>query len=95
MALAGGPLEHCDGMALSGSTLYVAINARNEIAVIELSDNGASGTVRTTLTSDNFAFPTAVGIRSDRLLVVNGQLDRMGGTPRLPFTVIALALPKP
>ena len=42
-----GPLENCDGMALSGSTLYVAINARNQIAVVGLADDGASGRVST------------------------------------------------
>ncbi|MBV8991419.1 MAG: hypothetical protein JO372_22900 [Solirubrobacterales bacterium] len=88
--LEGGPLEHCDGMALSGSTLYVAINARNRIAVIELSDDGASGHVRALLRSDAFAFPTAVAVHDGRLLVVNGQLDQVGGSPRLPFTVVAI-----
>jgi sugar lactone lactonase YvrE len=89
LALEGGPLEHCDGMALAGSTLYVAINARSLIAVVDLADDGASGSVRTMLESDAFAFPTAVATQSDRLLVVNGQLDRMGAEPRLPFTVVA------
>ena len=88
--LEGGPLEHCDGLALSGSTLYAAINARNLIAVIDLADDGASGLVRTTLRSDAFAFPTAVAVQGERLLVVNGQLDRMGGAPQLPFTVVAI-----
>src|SRR5450755_496907 len=59
VALRGGPLEHCDGMALSDSTLYVAINARNRIAVIDLANDGASGSgsVRTMVSSDEFAFP--------------------------------------
>jgi hypothetical protein len=43
--------------------------------------------------SDAFAFPTAVAVSGGRLLVVNGQLDKMGGRPRLPFTVLALAIP--
>jgi sugar lactone lactonase YvrE len=93
VALRGGPLEHCDGMALSGSTLYVAINARNRIAVVDLANDGASGSVRTIVSSDAFAFPTAVAVRDDRVLVVNGQLDKLGGAPRLPFTVIAIPAP--
>jgi hypothetical protein len=40
--------------------------------------------------SDAFAFPTAVAAVEDRLLVVNGQLDKMGGQPELPFTVVAV-----
>lgn len=89
----GGPLEHCDGLAISGSTLYVAVNARGEIHVADLSPDGSSAQVRYVLTSDAFAFPTAVAVRDDRLLIVNGQLDKMGGRPSLPFTVAAIAAP--
>jgi superoxide dismutase, Cu-Zn family len=46
------------------------------------------------LRSAAFAFPTAAAVRGSELLVVNGQLDRMGGRPRLPFTVLAVALPE-
>jgi Cu-Zn family superoxide dismutase len=93
VALNGGPLEHCDGIALAGSTLYVAVNARNYVALVELADDGSSGTVTGALHSDDFAFPTSVAIRDGDLLVVNAQLDRMGGAPVLPFTVTVLADP--
>lgn len=91
VALDGGPLEHCDGLARSGSTLYVAVNARNEVAVVDLADDGSAGAVRSTLRGDAFAFPTAVAALEDRLLVVNAQLDQMGRRPTLPFTVVAVA----
>jgi Cu-Zn family superoxide dismutase len=91
VALEGGPIEHCDGLALDGSTLYAAINARNMIAVIDLADDGTAGRLVTTLVSDGFAFPTAVAVGAERLLVVNGQLDTMGSEPQLPFTVVAIA----
>jgi superoxide dismutase, Cu-Zn family len=90
VALDGVSLQHCDGMALSGSTLYVAVNAHNRIAVVELEKDGAAGTVRTILRSDAFAFPTAIAVRDERLLVVNSQLDKMGRAPQLPFTVVAI-----
>ena len=90
VALDDGPFQHCDGMALSGSFLYVAVNARNLIAVVDLDDDGAAGEVRTSLRSDAFGFPTAVAAQNGRLLVVNGQLDKMGGAPQLPFTVVAI-----
>jgi Cu-Zn family superoxide dismutase len=90
VALDGGPLQHCDGMVLSGSTLYVAVNARNRIAVAQLEQDGAAGRVKTILRSDAFAFPTAIAVRDDRLLVVNSQLDKMGRAPQLPFTVVAI-----
>lgn len=90
VALEGGPIEHCDGLALDGSTLYAAINARNMIAVIDLADDGATGSLVSTLVSDGFAFPTAVAVAARRLLVVNGQLDKMGSEPQLPFTVVTI-----
>lgn len=90
VALEGGPLEHCDGLAAAGSQLFVAVNARNLVAVVDLADDGSSGRVQRTIRSDAFAFPTAVAVLEDRLLVVNGQLDKMGGEPTLPFTVIAI-----
>jgi Cu-Zn family superoxide dismutase len=92
IALDGGPLEHCDGIALADATLYVAVNARNYVAVVELTDDGSSGTVVAALRSDDFAFPTSVALRGSELLVVNAQLDKMGGAPVLPFTVAALDL---
>jgi sugar lactone lactonase YvrE len=94
LALDGGPLPHCDGLAISGATLYIAVNARNLVAVASLAGDGSAGAVRTVLRSAVFAFPTAVAVRGSELLVVNGQLDRMGGRPRLPFTVLAVALPE-
>lgn len=93
VGLAPGPLEHCDGLALDGSTLYVAVNAHDRIAVVELAADGRTGRLRETLSSPAFAFPTAVACREASLLVVNGQFDRIGGAPRLPFTVVAVDAP--
>ena len=93
VALEGGPLEHCDGLAIDGTTLYVAVNAANEIAVVELSPDGASGRVRERLSSPALRFPTALAVTGEQLLIVNAQLDRMGGAPELPFCI--LAAPRP
>jgi hypothetical protein len=60
------------------------------VLVVELETDGAAGRVRSILGSDAFAFPTAIAIRDERLLVVNGQLDKMSRAPRLPFTVVAI-----
>lgn len=90
VVLEGGPLEHSDGLAAAGSRLYAAVNARNLLAVVALDADGGSGRVQGVIHSGAFAFPTAVAVLEDRLLVVNGQLDRMGGQPELPFTVIAI-----
>ncbi len=91
VTLDGGPLEHCDGLAREGPNLYAVINALGEVAVIEIAADGSSGHVRRRLRSSAFAFPTAVALSAGRLLVVNGQLDKMGGAPQLPFTVAAVA----
>lgn len=93
VALDGGPLPHSDGLAVDGDTLYAAVNARNEIAVIALARDGSSGRVTDTIASDAFAFPTSIVVSGDRLLVLNAQLDKMGGDPELPFTVVAVARP--
>jgi Cu-Zn family superoxide dismutase len=93
VAVAGGPLPHCDGIALWESTLCVAVNAHNQLALVELADDGSSGAVTALLSSDDFAFPTSVAIHGGRLLVVNSQLDKMGGAPALPFTVAVLDRP--
>ena len=93
--LEGGPLEHSDGLAISGSTLYAVVNARERIAVIELESDGRAGRLTALLACEGFAFPTAVARVGERLLVVNAQLDRMGGAPRLPFTVVSIAEPNP
>jgi len=93
VALEGGPLPHCDGLALHGSTLYVAVNADNRIAVVELAEDGSSGEVTTMVRSDAFAFPTATAVLDEQLLVVNAQLDKMGTTPALPFTIVGLEQP--
>jgi superoxide dismutase, Cu-Zn family len=90
VALDGGPLEHSDGLACDGSTLYAAINALNRIAVIELTADGASGTVRGLIRSDVFAFPTAIAVRDRQLLIVNAQLDKFGSPAELPFTVVVI-----
>jgi Cu-Zn family superoxide dismutase len=92
VTLDGGPLEHCDGLAAAGSRLFVAVNARNEVAQVDLAADGGSGRVERVIRCDAFAFPTAVAVLPERLLVVNGQLDKMGGDPTLPFTVVSIAL---
>lgn len=93
VSLEGGPLPHCDGLAVSGTTMYVAINALNRLAIVELADDGSAGRVSAHVHCDAFAFPTAVAVRNGELLVVNGQLDKMGHKPDLPFTVTVLDIP--
>jgi Cu-Zn family superoxide dismutase len=93
VALDGGPLPHSDGLAIDAATLYAAVNAHNTIAVIDLSEDGGFGAVRGFVRSPDFRFPTAVAVAVDGLWVVNGQLDRIGGTPELPFSILTIPTP--
>lgn len=71
----------------------MAVNARNELHILDLATYGSSATSKSILTSEDFAFPTALAVRNEELLVVNAQLDKMGSTPSLPFTIVAIDLP--
>jgi Cu-Zn family superoxide dismutase len=38
-------------------------------------------------------FPTTIALARGRMLAVNSQFDRQGGTPELPFTVSSIPIP--
>jgi DNA-binding beta-propeller fold protein YncE len=80
-----------DGLALQGRTLYAV--ARPDIAKIRLAEDLASGEVLSRTFDPSLAFPTTIAIARGRLLVVNSQFDKRGGTPVLPFTVSSIELP--
>jgi sugar lactone lactonase YvrE len=85
-------LPAADGLARSGRTLYV-VNAASRVTQLTLSRNWLSGTQKRQIESPRFHFPTTVQIAGRRLLGVNSQFDRRGGTPDLPFTLSAVPRP--
>jgi sugar lactone lactonase YvrE len=87
VALPGG-----DGMARTGRTLYV-VNSGSRVSQVTLSRDWLRGTIVRDITSPSFHFPTTVQVAGRRLLVVNSQFDKRGGTPELPFTVAAVRRP--
>ncbi len=97
----GFDLTNADGMDLQGRSLYVVRNANAQIVKIDLSADFSSGAVDTVTTSPAFLFPTAAVIvgsdewqgGGEKLLVLNGQLDKLGGSPVLPFTITSINLP--
>jgi Cu-Zn family superoxide dismutase len=91
--LGGTTLTNGDGLVAQGSRLFVVRNADNEIAVVKLRRGKREGRVGTAITSDAFMFPTTAARVGKRLLVVNSQFDKRGGTPVLPFTVAAVRRP--
>ena len=69
----GQALPNVDGITRQGSTLYAVQNRLNQIAVISLDPDLASGTVRDTLTNPAFDVPTTVALFGDATYVVNAR----------------------
>jgi hypothetical protein len=90
----GVSLPAGDGLARTGRTLY-AVNSASKVTQVKLSRDWLSGTIVRDITSPSFHFPTTVQIAGGRLLVVNSQFDKRGGTPQLPFTLAAVRRPGP
>jgi Cu-Zn family superoxide dismutase len=93
IALGGATVTNGDGLVAHGSRLYVVRNANNEIVEIKLRRNKREGRIESRITSDKFGFPTTAARVGNRLLVVNSQFDKRGGTPVLPFTVASVRKP--
>jgi hypothetical protein len=64
-----------DAILLKGRTLWVVENFANTLLGVTLSPDLRSGTVTTTITSDAFHVPTAVGRHGNRLALVNARFD--------------------
>ncbi len=71
----GQALPSADGLLLHGRTLYVVQNFLNQLAVVELAPDLASGAVVETRTSDLFRVPTAVARFGSSLYLVNARFD--------------------
>jgi len=90
--LAGELLPSVDGLTICKSTLYAAQGLVNEVAIIDLSEDGASGSVRKRLTSEQFDIPTSVAPQGAFLYIVNSQLGRELD-PAAEYTVVAVQRP--
>jgi sugar lactone lactonase YvrE len=66
-------VERGDGLLLDGRTLYVVQNTFNQVAVVQLTPDLASGTVTTHLTDPDFAVPTTIDEFGKRLYAVNAR----------------------
>jgi sugar lactone lactonase YvrE len=73
IALGGATMTNGDGILLQGRTLYVVRNRMNQIAVIELSPDLASGTIIGVITSAAFDVPTTIARHGDALYAVNAR----------------------
>lgn len=73
--LGGDDVSFGDGIVLHGKTVYVVQNFINQVAVVELSPDLASGELVETITSDLFRVPTTGAMFGNTLYVVNARFD--------------------
>jgi hypothetical protein len=73
--LGGEQLFYADGILLDGKTLYVAQNFFNQIAVVELSGDFHSGTIKTIITDPNLDVPSTIAEAGGYLYAVNANFD--------------------
>jgi sugar lactone lactonase YvrE len=80
--LGGGTLSSGDGMRLQGHTLYVVRNRLNQIAVVKLAPDFASGTIVRAITDPNFNVPTTIARFGPWLYAINSQA---------PYTIVRVS----
>lgn len=68
-------------------TLYVVQGPFNQIAVVRLNPDFASGTVVKTLESDALEFPSAIALFGDAFYAVNARFDVLPG-PSVGYQVV-------
>ena len=84
--LGAASLTAGDGLRLQGKTLFVVRNQLNQIAVVKLAPDYASGTVERTISDPAFEVPTTVALFGSRLYAVNARF----GLPPGPFNVVQM-----
>ena len=83
----GESVPNGDGILLDGKTLYVVQNRDNAVAVIGVSPDLATGTVRTRLGDPDFDVPTTIDDHGDRLYVVNARFG-IQDPDSVPYQVV-------
>ena len=78
--LGGASLTNGDGIRLQGKTLHVVRNRLNQIAVVKLAPDYASGMVERTITDPAFEVPTTVALFGSRLYAVNARFGLPPGS---------------
>jgi sugar lactone lactonase YvrE len=87
--LGGGNVANGDGILLRGKTLYVVQNQQNQVAVIKLASDFASGQITGTLTDPDLDVPTTIASFGSRLYAVNARFGTEPG-PTVPYHVVQL-----
>ena len=76
-----------DGLVRQGHTLYVVRNFLNQVAVVELSRDFASGVIVDTITNAAFRIPTTADIFGSHLYAVNARFD-VQSTPDTEYEIV-------
>lgn len=85
--LGGVLMTNGDGLLLEGHTLYVVRNRLNQVVVIELEPDFASGTVAETITNAAFDVPTTLARLGSALYAVNARFGT-APTPGTTYDVV-------
>ena len=94
ITLAGGEsVSNGDGILLTGKTLYVVQNQNNQVAVISLTANLASGRVVTRLSDPDFKVPTTIDDLGRRLYAVNARFN-VPNPGTAEYQVVQLSKPR-
>jgi sugar lactone lactonase YvrE len=89
--LGGELLPSGDGIVREGLTLYVVQSTLNQVSVIELAPDFASGEVISTITDEDFDTPSTAALFDGSLYAVNARFS----TPPTPTTTYSIvAVPK-
>ena len=86
-----------DGLVLDGTILYVVQNYANQIAVVALAPDLATGQITQIITQDAYAFniPTTAARFGDALYVVNARSEDAApltaGTPDIDYALMRVA----
>jgi sugar lactone lactonase YvrE len=79
-------LANGDGLLVHRDTLYAVQNRLNQVAVIDLRDDGTRGELEDTLTSPDFDVPTTVARHDGKLYLPNARFGNLQPEPK-PYWV--------
>jgi sugar lactone lactonase YvrE len=88
--LGGASVAQGDGLLLRGQTLYVVRNRLNQIEVVELEPDLASGVVTGTITDPAFDVPTTIAAFGGALYAVNARFTTPP-TPSTTYNIVRVA----
>jgi sugar lactone lactonase YvrE len=86
--LGGATVTAGDGILLDGKTLYVVRNSLNQIAVIRLAPDLASGQLVRSISDPAFRVPTTIAEFGNSLYAVNARFDVPNPGPDTEYEVV-------